>query len=238
MEQKKKICCIFAAVKKNEIQHKREIYNDRKFIMVEWNNKGKLQIVATENFVELELEDELKLRYAVSNFGRLVSFTDKIENGRIIKGSITDGYRIFRYRIRQGRKISYRHKFFHRLVAENFLTRTSDEQTFVLHLDYVLSNDHVGNLKWATKQEMLEHQRKNSKVLKARSVSTKRLLEFNKKREGYKLTTTKVIHIKKILANPKRRTRMKIIARRFGISEMQLYRIKTGKNWGHVKVDG
>jgi DNA-binding Xre family transcriptional regulator len=44
------------------------------------------------------------------------------------------------------------------------------------------------------------------------------------------------MHIKKILANPNRKTRMKIIARRFGISEMQLYRIKSGKNWGHVTI--
>ena len=206
--------------------------------MRERENKNKLQVLETENFVELELEDELKFRYAISNFGRLVSFYDKIECGRIIKGSITEGYRIFRYRIRRGKKISYRHKFFHRLVAENFLAKTSEEQTYVLHLDHVLSNDQVSNLKWATKQEMLEHQQKNSKVLKARKVSTIRLLELNKKRDEYKLTTTKVMHIKKLLSNPNRKTRMKILARRFGISEMQLYRIKAGKNWGHVKIEG
>jgi hypothetical protein len=28
---------------------------------------------------------------------------------------------------------------------------------------------------------------------------------------------------------------MKQIADHFGISEMQLYRIKSGENWGHVK---
>jgi len=27
---------------------------------------------------------------------------------------------------------------------------------------------------------------------------------------------------------------MKMIAKQFGISEMQLYRIKTGENWGSV----
>ena len=30
---------------------------------------------------------------------------------------------------------------------------------------------------------------------------------------------------------------MRIIAKQFGISEMQLYRIKSGENWGHVKID-
>jgi len=205
--------------------------------MVKWDNKQKLYIFATEIFKELKLEDELKFRYAISNFGRLVSFTKNIEYGRILNGGITEGYRIFRYRINYGKIISYRHKFFCRLVAENFLEKTSDKQIYVLHLDHNLSNDLVSNLKWATKQEMLAHQRTNPKVLKSRKISAKRLVEYNKKRDGYKLTTTQVIHIKKLLANPNRKTRMKIIARRFGISEMQLYRIKTGENWGHVQID-
>jgi hypothetical protein len=203
-------------------------------------DKNKLQLLATEFFVEIELEDELKFRYAISNFGRLASFTDNISNieyGRILKGSITEGYRIFRYRLQRGKKVIYRHKFFHRLVAEHFLERTSEEQTYVIHLDHNLSNDHVVNLRWATKEEMIEHQRTNPKVLKSRKVSTKRLLEYNKKRDGYKLTSTKVMLLKEILSNPKRKTRLKIIARQFGVSEMQLYRIKTGKNWGHVKID-
>jgi hypothetical protein len=208
-----------------------------RFLMVSRNNKKKLQFLANESFEELELEDELKFRYAVSNFGRLVSFTDRIENGRIINGSITEGFRIFRYRIRRGRKICYRHKFFYRLVAENFLEKPSDDRTFVLHLDHNLSNDSVGNLKWATKQEMLAHQRTNPKVIKARKESAKRLVEYTKKRDEYKLTTTKVMHIKMLLAKPDRKTRMKTIARRFGISEMQLYRIKSGENWGHVKIN-
>ena len=202
------------------------------------DNKNKLQIFVEEYFKELELENELKFRYAISNFGRLVSFTKEIEHGRIVNGSITEGYRIFRYRIRTGQKIFYRHKFFHRLVAENFLEKTSDEQTFVLHLDHNLANDVATNLKWATKQEMLDHQRKNPKVIKARKLSTKRIVAYVKKRDGYKLSTEKVISIKRLLANPKRKTLQKVIAKRFGISEMQLYRIKSGENWAHVKIDG
>jgi hypothetical protein len=208
--------------------------------MVKWDNRQKLYISATEKFVELELDDELQLRYAISNFGRLVSFTKSIEYGRILNGSITEGYRIFRYRIRLGKKTLYKHRFFHRLVAENFLEKTSAEQTYVLHLDHNLANDVVDNLKWVTKQEMLDHQHKNPKVLKGRKVSIKRLRAYHKKKGvvGNKLTEIQVMHIKKILSYPKRKTRLKIIARRFGISEMQVYRIKSGENWGHVKIDG
>jgi len=42
--------------------------------------------------------------------------------------------------------------------------------------------------------------------------------------------------LKKILLDPTRKTRMKILARQFGVSEMTLYRIKSGKNWGHIKI--
>ena len=207
--------------------------------MVERDNKDKLQVLATEDFVEFELDEELTLRYAISNFGRLVSFTDEIENGRIINGSITEGYRILRYKIRVGKKISYRHKFFHRLVAENFLKKTSDEQTYVLHLDHDFVNNLVSNLKWATREEMLQHQNINPRVQQSRKQSGKRLRKYNKTKEivGQKLSKTQVMLIKTILANPARKTRQKDIAREFGISEMQLYRIKSGENWGHVKID-
>jgi DNA-binding Xre family transcriptional regulator len=39
-----------------------------------------------------------------------------------------------------------------------------------------------------------------------------------------------------ILSDPNRKTRLKIIAKRFGVSEMTLQRIKTGENWGHIKI--
>ena len=42
--------------------------------------------------------------------------------------------------------------------------------------------------------------------------------------------------IKKKIFDPQRKTRMKIIAKRFGISEMQLYRIKSGENWSSVQL--
>ena len=51
-----------------------------------------------------------------------------------------------------------------------------------------------------------------------------------------KLTETQVIRLKKKLFDPNRRTRLKILAKQFGVSEMQLHRIKTGENWGHIKV--
>ena len=189
-----------------------------------------------ENFKEFSLDGKLKFRYAISNFGRMISFSENFEDGRIIKGSITEGYKLLRYKIRVGEKISYRHKFFHRLVAEQFLPKTSDDQIYVIHLDHNLANNLVSNLKWVTKKEMKQHQNTNPKVLKARVYTIKNLQKHNKAKEGFKLNSTKVMLIKKLLAKPDRTTRMKMIARQFNISEMHLYRIKTGQNWSHVKI--
>ena len=54
------------------------------------------------------------------------------------------------------------------------------------------ANDHVGNLKWATKAEMLEHSKKSPYVIAAKK---KQLAELNAKRkhEGNKLNSTQVM---------------------------------------------
>lgn len=49
-----------------------------------------------------------------------------------------------------------------------------------------------------------------------------------------KLTENKVLIIKKMIEKPTRTTRMKMIARTFGIGMAQLYRIKNGTNWSHL----
>ena len=194
-----------------------------------------LQFYPTETFKEIFLKDKLQLRYAISNFGRFLSFTDNIEKGRIVKGSKQDGYRIWRYRVRdENNKFRYKHCFLYKLVAEYFIPKTSEEQMYVLHLNYNRSNDNVKNLMWATYAEMLAHRKKSPYVIAARK---KQLAEIKAKRlhQGNKLTSTQVMLIKKILLDPTRKTRMKILARRYGVSEMTLYRIKTGENWGHIK---
>lgn len=184
-----------------------------------------------EKWKEFTLDYDAKFRYAISNHGRLLSFTDEMAKGRLLEGSKVDGYKIFRYKIFQDKKIYNKHRMFHRLVAENFLETPSEEQTYVLHLDFNKLNNHHSNLQWATKEEMVAHNKKSPAVIKAK----KKLIEHNKNRDGHKLTATKVMLLKQKIFDPNRKTRLKLIARQFGISEMQLYRIKTGENWGHIK---
>lgn len=191
-----------------------------------------VRFFATEKFKEITIEDPLQLRYAVSNYGRLISFSEKMEEGRLIKGSTQDGYRLFRYKTRIDGKIKNKHLFIAKLVATYFLDKTSEEQIYVLHLDRNRANDFVGNLKWATKEEMLEHQRTSPFVIAARE----KVLEEKKFKNGHKLTLTQVKFLKRELLDPNRKTRLKILAKKFGVSEMQLHRIKTGENWAHVQI--
>ena len=199
-----------------------DIRNER---MVRFNYK--------EEFKEIVPEGHCNRRYAISNFGRLLSYTDKMEEGVILKGGIVEGYRIFGYRVKLNDKWVGRQKYVFRLVAENFIAKTSDDQKYVIHLDHIKENDHIDNLKWATQSEVTEHSKTSPRVAEGRI----RTVEANLKSKTYKLTATKVKFIKKLLFEPKRKTRLKIIAKRFGVSEMQLHRIKTGENWGHVKYD-
>ncbi len=191
-----------------------------------------IRIFPNEEFKEIIIEDKLKLRYAISNKGRLISFANDISFGRELKGGITDGYKLFKYKIFVNGKIINKHIFFSKLVAEYFIPKTTDEQTYVLHLDRKRDNDDHRNLKWATREEMLEFGNQSPRVINAR----KKLIEHNLNADGPKLTVTKVMRIKKLLAKPQQRTRLKMIAKQFGVSEMQIRRIKTGENWSQVKI--
>jgi len=185
-----------------------------------------------EEFREIEIDYSVKLRYAISNYGRMVSFSDVIENGKLLKGTFSDGYRVFRFKIYRDKKMLNSHFFIYRLVAQYFIPKTSPDQVHVLHLDHCRSNDVASNLKWATTTERLDHIRNSPHVIQAK----KNMFEHNRESVGVKLTVTRVMMIKKLLANPKRRTRLKMIAKQFGVSEMQISRIKSGENWGNVQI--
>jgi hypothetical protein len=191
-----------------------------------------LKIYPGEEFKEIELEDKLIFRYAISNRGRLISFSDDMKQGRLLKGSTADGYRLFRYKfVRDGKTIN-KNYFLYKLVAKYFLPPPTENQVQVLHLDRVRDNDDFRNLRWATKDEAMEFYRNSPFVIQAK----KNLIEHNIKSDGKKLTVTKVMLIKKLLAKPNQKTRLKMIAKQFGVSEMQIRRIKSGENWGHIKI--
>lgn len=181
-------------------------------------------------------KDKLRNKYDISNYGRIASYREKREDGKLLKGSLVDGYPVFRYKqfFRKDGDVTVKNKqmFIHKLVAEYFAEEKPEDARFVIHLDYNKMNNHISNLKWATKKEMEEHQQKNPNVLKARE-----LRKLRKPYKGHKLNATQVKRLKRKIFDPNRKTRLKILAKQFNISEMQLYRIKSGENWSHVTID-
>lgn len=160
--------------------------------------------------------------YEVSNYGRLRSFQSN-PDGDLIKGSVIQGYKSLNIRL-VGNKTANR--YVHKLVADFFLKQASPEHKFVIHLDYDKHNNHYENLRWVTREEMYDHNRENPE-LKNRKPP--------RQTKNYKLNEGKVKMIKKMLKSNK--SRLKMIAKQFGITHTQLNRIRSGENWGHVKIE-
>jgi hypothetical protein len=161
-------------------------------------------------------------RYEVSNFGRLRSFQNN-EKGEIIKGSVIQGYKSLNIRLPKGKSFN---RYVHKLIAETFVEKPSIDHKFVIHLDFDKQSNHYENLKWATKDEMVAHNKLNPAVINK---------PIPRRTKNYKLTETKVRMIKKMLQHDN--TRLKMIAKQFGITHTQLNRIRSGENWGYVKID-
>ncbi|HEY9169801.1 MAG TPA: HNH endonuclease [Lutibacter sp.] len=161
--------------------------------------------------------------YMVSNYGRIKKKKVYDENWRLSPTSIVSGYESFGV-VKKG-KLGSTSFFVHRLVAMLFLEKR-DDQKYVIHLDFDKLNNQVSNLKWVNKTEMFLHHKKNPKKIARIGKVT-----------YSKLTEGRVRIIKKKMLDPNRKTRVRLIAKQFGVSEMQLYRIKSGENWGHIKID-
>lgn len=177
----------------------------------------KIKFYSNEKFEILPYKKTPRgFRYAVTNYGRVISFTDKVGEGKILKGSHLRGYPCISLLIK-GEKTTL---LIHRLVATHFLRQPSKEYEFVIHLNNGKTDNYYNNLKWVNQEQLKKHEHANKR---------------EKETGNYKLTETKVRMIKKNLLSGK--TRLKMIAKRFGVSDMQIHRIKTGENWGHVKVE-
>ncbi|PKA82814.1 NUMOD4 motif-containing protein [Ulvibacter sp. MAR_2010_11] len=163
--------------------------------------------------------------YKVSNYGRVLKYKFDPE-GEMIKPYVLGGYEVFSVTKKTGKTDLI---YIHRAVAHLFLENPLDKP-YVIHTDFDKINNHFSNLDYATKEELVAHNKTNPEVIKARK---KARLNPNYS----KLSAGKVRMIKRKIFDPNRKTRMRLIAKQFGISEMQLYRIKSGENWGHIEYE-
>jgi hypothetical protein len=52
---------------------------------------------------------------------------------------------------------------------------------------------------------------------------------------GLKLTASQVKKIKDVLSSKSRKLTIRQLAEKYGVSEMTMYRIKSGENWARIK---
>jgi len=161
-------------------------------------------------------------KYMISSLGRIKSYTKDPDKGKIIKGSRIGGYKTLCVRLENGNRST---RYFHKLVAQHFIKKEKRNQSFVIHLNHNKLNNQIDNLKWATKEQVTEHQKKNP----VQQRYHKGLVT------NAKLTEAKVKLIKRMLK--RNNVRPKMIAKQFGITLTQLNRIKNGENWGYVSAD-
>ena len=136
----------------------------------------------------------------------------------------------YRYNTRQNGK--NKAIFLYKEVAIAFLKKPSPKYKFVIHKDHDYLNNHVYNLKWATHDEHRAHTAMSPKSILAREKKA-----ITKSTHSKVLNEKSVASLKKMIWDPKRKLSFKQLAEKYGVSEMQIYRIKTGEFWYHVKVD-
>ena len=166
----------------------------------------------------------LRNRYALSSLGRIASYRENVlEDGKLLNGSLTTGYRTLNLH-RPGNQGTL---YIHREIAKIFLKRPSPRHKFVIHKNHNKLDNSLKNLKWATLEEMIEHQQGSPAKIAYKKKQANREV-------GLKLTAKQVRRIKEALNNKNRRLTIKQLADKYEVSEMTMYRIKSGENWARV----
>jgi len=159
--------------------------------------------------------------YQVSDYGRVRRKTSAsngaIKAGHIIVGRISNktGYVIVGLSGTQGRT----HQLVHRLVALTFIGNPPTDQHQIAHFDGIRSNNHVGNIRWATPIEnAADRERHGSTVRGARHPNAK-------------LTLEQVLCIRARKAENQR-----LLAREYGVTQSAIHLIQANKVWRCVDV--
>ena len=166
--------------------------------------------------------------YMISNFGRFGVQKDKGDGVELRRFKPSGGY--YRYNTRQNG--NNKAIFVFKEVAKAFLKKPSPKHKFIIHKDHNYLNDKVENLKWATASEHRAHTAQSPNSKKARENRA-----IHKSRHSKLLNEKTALALKTMIWDPKRKLSLKQIAEKFGVSEMQIYRIKNGEFWYHIRAE-
>lgn len=168
---------------------------------------------------------QLRNRYAISTAGRIASYKkDVLKDGKILSGSLTTGYRTLNLHRPDNKGTLY----IHREMAKIFLKNPTPKHKYVIHLNHNKLDNRIKNLRWATLEQMIKHQQDSPAKIAYKEKQANRT-------KGLKLTATQVKKIKDILNSKNRKITIKKLAQKYGVSEMTMYRIKSGENWDRIQ---
>ena len=166
----------------------------------------------------------LRKKYALSSLGRIASYSEDVhKEGKLLEGSLTTGYKTLNLH-RPGNNGTL---YIHREIARLFLKKSTAKYKYVVHVNHNKLDNAVKNLRWATLEEMIEHQQNSPAKIAYKKVQANR-------KTGLKLNADQVKGIKRVLGSKNRNVTIKQLAEKYGVSEMTMYRIKSGENWGRV----
>ncbi len=167
---------------------------------------------------------QLRNCYAVSSCGRISSFkNDLLKDGKLLSGSLTTGYRTLNLHRPSNKGTLY----IHREMAKVFLKKATAKHRYVVHINHNKLDNSIRNLRWATLEQMIDHQQDSPAKIAYKEKQANRT-------EGLKLTAAQVKKIKNILHSKNRNITIKQLAGNYGVSEMTMYRIKSGENWARI----
>ncbi len=167
--------------------------------------------------------EDLRSKFKVSNFGRVWSYpANDPDNPILLSGYKNAGYHAIPTKKKDGKNTLI---YIHKIVADLFVTNPNSYKKLVFK-DRNRTNCHASNLVWVSKEEYADYMRERKSVYDYRP-------DF---KPNTKLTPAKVAMLKKIIHDPNRKTRYKIIAKRFGINITTLFAIKRGDSWKDVEA--
>jgi len=167
---------------------------------------------------------QLRNRYAISDAGRIASYKKEIlKDGKLLSGSLTTGYRTLNLHRPESKGTLY----IHREIIKAFLKKNSPKHKYVIHVNHNNLDNRIKNLRWATLEQMINHQQKSPARIAYKEKQATRMA-------GLKLTAVQVKNIKDILNSKRRDITIKKLAQKYRVSEMTIYRIKSGENWARI----
>ncbi len=167
--------------------------------------------------------EAIRNKFLVSNYGEVKSLY--FDPPKPLKHYKNMGYRAIPTRKVDGKNTLI---YVHKIVGELYVPNP-DNLPKLIFVDHNKGNPDAYNLKWVDNEEFKGHMAKTHKSAYTYNQ------DFT---PNNKLTRTQVAVIKKMMLDPKRKTRVKLIARQFGVSIGTIFSIKRGASWKDVQPAG